>query len=175
MEERNKGFAGKKVAVIAATVLAVALSATTLLVLEGQQSALAQSNSNYSNTTSSATSIPQLHGSVSIQNATNAFVKNNIKVSFTDAANTARGQVPNGVVIGGRLSEVQGYLVYTFKVANYDAGTMKIVIVDAGNGTVLYTSNDLPLMSGGIGGGCPGGHGGWMGGAGQHNGFGLRT
>lgn len=103
---------------------------------------------------------PQLKGSVNIQNATNDFVKNNVKVSFTDAANTAKGQVANGVVTGGRLSVVQGYLAYAFSVANYDAGTMKMVIVDAGNGSVLYTSDDMPLYNGGIGGYC-GHHGGF--------------
>jgi len=105
---------------------------------------------------------PQLKGSVSIQNATNDFVKNNVKVAFNDAANTAKGQVDNGVVTGGRLSVVQGYLAYTFQVANYDAGTMKVVVVDAGNGSVLYTSDDMPLYNGGIGGYC-----------GHHGGFGM--
>jgi len=105
--------------------------------------------------------VPQLKGSVSIQNATNDFVKNNVKVSLVDAANTAKGQVTNGVVTGGRLTEVQGYLAYVFTVANYDAGTMKMVVVDAGNGSVLYTSNDIQLYNGGMGGyGC-GHHGGF--------------
>jgi uncharacterized membrane protein YkoI len=171
MEERknNNRFAGRKAAVIA-SLLAVALSATALLALQ-QQSALAQ-NSNSSSTVMSppaTRAIPQLNGSISIKNATNDFVRNNVKVSFTDAANTAGSQVTNGVVIGGRLSEVQGYLTYTFKVANYNAGTMKIVIVDVGNGKVLYTSNDVPLINGGVGGGCPG----WRHmGPGWHNGFG---
>ncbi len=129
------------------------------------QASAQSANSNQTNTSPSGTNqtnvIPQLKGSVSIQNATNALVKSNIKVSFADAANTAKGQVTNGVVVGGQLSEVQGYLTYVFRVANYNAGTMKIVIVDAGNGKVLYTSNDLTLYNGGLGGGfgCGGGYG----------------
>jgi hypothetical protein len=44
-----------------------------------------------------------------------------------------------------------------------DEGIMKVVSVDAGNGQVLYTSNDLTLHNGGISGGCPGGGAGWGG------------
>jgi len=134
---------------------AFAVLAVTMvgLVVLGPISVLAQ---NSTNTTSNGTQAkPNITGSVSIQNATNAFVKNNVKINFNDAANTAKAQMTNGVVTSGRLSEVQGFLTYTFMVANYDAGTMKIVIVDAGNGSVLYTSNDMPLYNGGLGGyGC---------------------
>jgi uncharacterized membrane protein YkoI len=150
----NSRFAGKKVAVVVA-LLAVALSTTAALLL--QQPALGQNQS--SNATSST--IPNLNGSVSIQNATNDFIKENVKVSFTDAANTAQGQVDNGVVVGGRLTAVQGYLAYTFNIANYDADTSRIVIVDAGNSNVLYTADEMPLHYGGFGGfGC-GSHGGF--------------
>jgi uncharacterized membrane protein YkoI len=140
--------------------IAVMAAFAGLLVPQLISQASAQSANNQTATA------PQLKGSVSIQNATNEFVTSNVKVSFTDAANTAKGQVDNGVVTGGRLSVVQGYLAYTFSVANYDAGTMKMVIVDAGNGSVLYTSDDMPLYNGGIGGYCShrGGFGhGWNG------------
>lgn len=130
-------------------VLAVALAGTAIVLA---QPALAQ-------TTNSTA--PAIKGSVSLANATNAFVKDNVKVDFNTAANTAKGQITNGVVVGGQLSSVQGYLAYTFRVANYDAGTMKVVVVDAGNGSVLYTSNDLPLYNGGIGGGGGCHHGGY--------------
>src|SRR6266511_2942270 len=156
----------KKVVVLAAVaVLAVAMVGVIVL---SPMSVLAQNSTNTTN--NNALTAPNINGSVSIQNATNDFVKNNVKVTFTDAANTAKGQVPNGVVVGSRLSDVQGFLAYTFSVANYGAGTMKIVIVDAGNSQVLYTSNDLPVYTGGIGGGCPGGAG-W--GGMHHHGFGM--
>jgi uncharacterized membrane protein YkoI len=134
--------------------IAVVTAFAGLLVPQLMNQASAQSANNQTGTA------PQLKGSVSIQNATNDFVKNNVKVSFTDAANTAKAQVANGVITGGRLSVTQGYLAYTFRVANYDTGIMKVVIVDAGNGSVLYTSDDMPLYNGGIGGYC-GHHGGF--------------
>ena len=151
--------------VVMLAVMAVVATAFVGLLSPYLGQAVAQTTNN-NQTTSSPTinhtnAIPQLKGSVSIQNATNDFVKNNVKVAFNDAANTAKAQVPNGVVIGGSLSAVQGYLTYIFKVANYNAGNMKVVVVDAGNGKVLYTSNDMPLYYGGLGGGfgC-GGYGG---------------
>jgi uncharacterized membrane protein YkoI len=155
--------------VVVPAVVAVLAAAMIGVIVLSPMSVLAQNFTNTTNNTNALTA-PNINGSVSIQNAINDFMKNNVKVPFTDAANTAKGQVPNGVVLGGRLSGVQGFLAYTFSVANYDAGTMKIVIVDAGNGQVLYTSNDLPLYNGGIGGGCPGVAG--LGGL-HHHAFGM--
>jgi len=105
--------------------------------------------------------MPQLKGSVNIRDAAKAFLRDNVKVSFDSAVSTAQKAVSNGTVIGGQLTVAQGYLVYSFKVANFDAGTSQIVIVDAGNGSVLYTSGNMPLHFGGVGGGhgwCTRGH-----------------
>lgn len=147
-------------AVIAGILAAFLLSAAFVLV--AQQPAMAQESSN--STRSGAKAIPEIQGSVSVpQNVTNAFVRDNLGVPFSTAINTAQGQVEDGTVIGGRLGVVQGFLVYTFKVANYDAGTYRVVIVDAGNGSVLYTSEDLTLRNGGLG--C-----GW----GRHSGHGMK-
>jgi len=67
------------------------------------------------------------------------------------AASTAQSQVNNGAVISGRLAVLQGYLVYVFNVADYSAGTLRVVVVDAGNGSVLSTSQAMTLFNGGIG------------------------
>jgi uncharacterized membrane protein YkoI len=150
MENTSNRFAGKKAALVVA-LLAAALSTTAVLML--QQPALAQSNA--------TSTIPDLEGSVSIEDATNDFIRENVEIDFTGAANIAQGQVDGGTVVGGKLGVMQGYLVYTFNVANYDSGTSRIVIVDAGNGDVLYTSDEMPLHYGGLGGfGC-GRHGGY--------------
>ena len=138
--------------VVMAGIMAAVLSVAAVLIM---QPALAQTNS--------TATAPELRGSVSIANATNDFVRDNVKVSFNDAASTAQSQVSNGVVLGGKLTVAQGFLVYSFNVANYDAGTSRIVIVDAGNGSVLYTSDEMPLHYGGLGG---------FGGCGHHGGFG---
>ena len=51
-----------------------------------------------------------------------------------------------------------------------DAQTSRIGIVDAGNGSVLYTSGDMPLFFGGQGGGL--GCGSGYGAGGHHMSFG---
>jgi uncharacterized membrane protein YkoI len=112
------------------------------------------------------TDIPQLNGSVNVQQQANQFIQDNVQVPFATALESAQAEVGNGTAISGRLGVVQGYLVYIFKIANFDAETSRIVIVDAGNGAVLYTSGDIPLHFGGLGCGDSGG------GVGHHKGFG---
>jgi hypothetical protein len=86
-------------------------------------------------------------------------------VPFATALESAQAELGNGTAISGHLGVVQGYLVYIFKIANFDAETSRIVIVDAGNGAILHTSGEMPLYFGGLG--CGGGGGG-----GYHKGFG---
>ncbi|HEX7033685.1 MAG TPA: hypothetical protein VF172_11865 [Nitrososphaera sp.] len=105
--------------------------------------------------------IPQINGSVSVTEEARDFINENVNVSFTAAAETAQGQVPDGRVFGGHLGVVQGYLVYTFFVASTGNQTGHMVIVDAGNGNVLYTSEGHSLGSFGPLGGHWGGHGGF--------------
>lgn len=109
--------------------------------------------------------MPQINGSVSVTNETSSFINENVNVEFVAAAETAQGQVNNGRVLGGHLGVAQGYLVYTFFVANTTNQTGHMVIVDAGNGEVLYTSEGHSLGSFGQLHGRWGGdgHGGWKG------------
>ena len=108
------------------------------------------------------TEIPQLNGSINIVEQSNQFIQDSVQMPFAAALETAQSEIGNGTAISGRLGVVQGYLVYIFKVANFDTETTRTVIVDAGNGAVLHTSGDMPLYFGGLG--CGGGH--------HHKGFG---
>ena len=122
----------------------------------------------------------KITGSVNVADAIKNFTKDNQKVPFSAASATAEKQVTNGKVLGGHIGIAQGYLVYTFFVVNPENQTGYKVIVDPGNGQVLYTSegNALGIFSHGghgmFGYGGPGmfGHDGakWM----RHgfNGFG---
>jgi uncharacterized membrane protein YkoI len=119
--------------------------------------------------------IPQINGSVSVANETSNFINENVKVPFVAAAQTAQGQVTNGTVFGGHLGVVQGDLVYKFFVADTGNQTGHLVVVDAGNGEVLYTSEGQsfgsfghPMMFGPWGGQ---GFGEWHG-PGKPHGFG---
>lgn len=134
----------RQTVMMAGAMVALLAAAATFIL----PSALAQGT----NSTQSSTTVPDIKGSVSIQNATNAFVRDNAKVPLATALSTVQGQAgDNERVTGGQLAQVQGYLAYVFKVANYDAGTYKVVIVDAGNGSVLYTSPSMTMQNGGLG------------------------
>jgi uncharacterized membrane protein YkoI len=94
--------------------------------------------------TSQATAPPQIQGSVNLQQ----MLLSSVQTKFTDAANTAEGAVTNGKVIGGNLAVIQGSVVYNFKV--FDGTNIYSVIVDAGNGKVLYTSQGHPFQIGSL-------------------------
>jgi len=126
----------------------------------------AQETNSTAQSNQSRTEIPQLNGSVNLREQSNQFIQDSVQVPFATALETAQAEVGNGTAISGRLGVVQGYLVYIFKVANFDADTSRTIIVDAGNGTVLHTSGDMPLYFGGLGCGF-GGSGGH-----PHKGFG---
>jgi uncharacterized membrane protein YkoI len=118
--------------------------------------------------------IPQINGSVSVANEASNFINENVKIPFVAAAETAQGQVTNGTVLGGHLGVVQGYLVYTFFVANTTNQTGHLAVIDAGNGNVLYSSEGQPLGSFGhpMMFGPWSGHGGYGGGGGPWKGHG---
>jgi hypothetical protein len=96
----------------------------------------------YSNWASNSTlAMPNITGSINVPK----LISDQIKVSFSDAAKTAESQIDGGMVIGGHIGVVQGYLVYTFMLANPNNHTSYMVIVDAGNGSVLYKSEGFQM------------------------------
>jgi len=94
----------------------------------------------------------KITGSVNVAEAIKNFTKTNQKVPFSEAAATAEKQVTNGKVLGGHIGISQGFLVYTFFVVNSENQTGYKVIVDPGNGQVLYTSQGNMLGAFGHGG-----------------------
>ena len=132
-----------------AMILGVAVIATV-----GTSLAFAQTAGTTSGTTSPTTP-PQIQGSVNLQQ----MLLSSVQTKFTDAANTAAGAVTNGQVIGGSLTVIQGSVVYSFRV--FDGTNIYSVIVDAGNGKILYTSQGHPMQLGALigGGGFHGMHG----------------
>jgi uncharacterized membrane protein YkoI len=165
---RRSNLLSKKVIIVA--ILAVGAVAA-ILVGSSIAQAIAQQQQQHQKSMMmrwSGEGIPQINGSVSVANETSNFINENVKVPFVAAAQTAQGQVTNGSVFGGHLGVVQGYLVYKFFVANIANQTGHLTVIDAGNGQVLYTSEEQPLgsfghssMYGHWGGGH--GHGAWHG------------
>ena len=95
-------------------------------------------------TTNTAVQRPNITGSINVPR----IIENNIKVSFSQAADTAAKQVSGGMVTGGHLGVVQGYLVYRFTVVDSSNQTAYKVLVDPGNGQVLYKSAGHPMFFG---------------------------
>ena len=125
-----------------------------------------------SNTTTAAgiasgnSQIPRITGSINVVQTTKNIIKDNLKVSFSQAADIAGKQITNGTVVGGHLGVVQGYLVYTFFGVNPETHTVYHTIIDAGNGKVLYTSPGQQIGGGLFG--TPGVLGGALGPLGLH-------
>lgn len=78
---------------------------------------------------------PQIQGSINLQQT----IMSNVQTKFSVASDTAAAAVPNGKTIGGSLTVVQGYVVYSFKVVD-DKNMVYSVIVDPATGKPLYTS-----------------------------------
>lgn len=93
------------------------------------------------------TQLPTITGSVNAGQTVKNFIKDNLKVSFVQASEIAAKQIANGTIVGGHLGVVQGYLVYTFFAMNAQNKTGFLVIVDTGNGHVLYTSQGQSIGS----------------------------
>ncbi len=117
-------------AVAVAAVLIAALAAGTAFAQEQQSTSQTMSG---------------IKGSVDVRGTMQNYIKDNLKVSFASAANTAAAQFENGTVVSGNLGIVQGYLVYKFTIVDPDTHTGHMVVVDAGNGQVLYTSGDMHM------------------------------
>ncbi|MBI3622550.1 hypothetical protein HY212_00530 [Candidatus Pacearchaeota archaeon] len=121
--------------------LAVILGAIAVASVMTASSAMAQT----STTPNTTNTPPQIQGSVNLHD----LIKSNVKETFIDAANKAVSAVSNGNIIGGRLAIEQGFVVYQFTVVD-DKNMIYRVIVDAGNGSVLYTSPGHQMGEGGM-------------------------
>jgi hypothetical protein len=101
-------------------------------------------------TVSGGSQVPKINGSINVMQTTKNLIKDNLKVSFSQAADIAGKQITNGTVLGGHLGVVQGYLAYTFFGVNPETHAVYHTIIDAGNGKVLYTSPALQMGGGGF-------------------------
>jgi len=87
--------------------------------------------------------MPEISGSLAASDSMSENFKN-AKIHFSVATAVAENAVTNGQAIKGKLGTVQDFLVYEFGVVDSD-GLFHKVIVDAGNGFTLYTSEGKPI------------------------------
>jgi hypothetical protein len=91
--------------------------------------------------------MPKINGSINVRDGIKNFFAENVKTPFITAAQTAQDQMANGTVMGGNLGVTQGYLTYTYFVVDPISNAAYKIIVDAGNGQVLYTSEGKQMGS----------------------------
>ena len=89
--------------------------------------------------------IPQINGTINLKNSTHNIAIGNVSVPFLTAAQAAQNAISNGKIINGNIGITQGYLTYDFLISNPTNNTLSKVIVDAGNGKVLYTSPGMSI------------------------------
>jgi uncharacterized membrane protein YkoI len=143
-----KQFASKKVLITSILGVGILLSAiflvSPLVSTMAQQQQQLGTNETILNQYKTGSTI---NGSVNIADNIVNFLEENTKIPFTAAAETAQQQFINGTVLGGRLGVTEGFLAYTYLVANPSDKTMHKVIIDAGNGQVLSASEGTSLES----------------------------
>jgi hypothetical protein len=91
--------------------------------------------------------MPKINGSVNVRDGIKNFIAENAKIPFMTGTQTAQGQIANGTVFGGHIGTTQGYLTYTYLVVNPTNDMAHKVIIDAGNGQVLHTSEGKQIGS----------------------------
>jgi hypothetical protein len=139
---RTSKLVSKKV-LIPVAIVAVAIGLT----LWGLSPAIAAVNQTMNNAGPGFGQVPNITGSINAGETAKNFIKDNLKIPFQQASEIAAKQISNGTIIGGHLGIVQGYLVYTFFAVNSQNHTGHMIIIDAGNGKVLYTSQGQPIGS----------------------------
>ena len=146
-----KQFANKKILI--GTIMGVGMLLSVIFIFSPLVSTMAQQQLQNQHGETNATILnqykkePTVNGSVSITSNIVNFIKENTKILFIDAAETAQQQIVNGTVLGGHLGVSQGYLTYTYLVANPSDNTIHKIIIDGGNGQVLSTSEGTSLES----------------------------
>ncbi|WP_458744411.1 hypothetical protein [Candidatus Nitrosocosmicus sp. T] len=91
---------------------------------------------------------PKINGSINVLEKAQAAIENDLKTSFVQAADIAARQSNNDIILmGGHLGMEQGYLVYKFFSLNPTNHTGYKTIVDAGNGAVLFKTEDIQMMN----------------------------
>jgi hypothetical protein len=148
----SKKLVQKKVLIPAIIGIGILLSAAFVLAtpLENSwaQQLQKQRGMNQTSDTSQYGEIPKINGSVNVRDGIKNFFAENAKTPFITGAQTAQDQIANGTVLGGHVGVTQGYLTYTYFVMNPTNDTAHKVIVDAGNGQVLHTSEGKQIGSG---------------------------
>lgn len=136
------------------TVLGVAVSAIFVGLTYSTQLVMAQINNATTATAIDTVNITKkqhqqvnITGSIPLQSTISQALRSEIQVPMADALTTAQNSVGgNSSVVAAFLSPLKGFLVYTIGVMSTNNTHYK-VIVDPGNGEILYTSQGRQMDS----------------------------
>jgi uncharacterized membrane protein YkoI len=153
LESMNHGTKNTFV-IIAATALAIGILVTVI-----NSEAFAQVNSTSSNTSSAAPRATNqknvvnpinFTGTIPLHSTINKAVSSQVKIPLTEAVSTAQKAVgSNSSATLAFLRALNGYIVYDIHVTNNSNNTSYAIIIDPGNGQVLYHQALTPFSSAG--------------------------
>jgi hypothetical protein len=142
----------KKV-IIFGVVIAAAVTLLTAAISSGVLAQVNSSNTGTNQGNPSPNSLPNITGSIPLGSTISSAISSKVKTTLSDAVLTAQKAVgSNTFVTSAFIRPLNGYLVYDIHVRNNSNNTPYAVIVDPGNGKVLY-KQALPssLFAGGVG------------------------
>jgi len=136
---------------------AIVVAAVSLLTATASSGVLAQGvNSAPGNATTTSpnqanSNLPNITGSIPLRSTISGALSSKVTTTLSDAIGIAQKAVgPNTSASLGILRPLNGYLVYDIHVKNNADKTIHAVIVDPGNGKVLY-NQPLTSLFGGMG------------------------
>ena len=88
--------------------------------------------------------IPEIEGTVPVEESIRESIKS-IKIDALDAGAIAAKSIEDGKVLRGGIMPTQGYLMYHYAVVSSTDDQLYRVIIDAGNGEILHTSDGISL------------------------------
>jgi uncharacterized membrane protein YkoI len=131
---------------------AIVVAATILLTATVSSGVLAQGVNSPGNATMSpnqVSNLPNITGSIPLRSTISGALSSKVKTSLADAIGIAQKTVgPNTSATLGLLRPLNGYLVYDIHVKNNADNTTHAVIVDPGNGKILYNQPLASLFGG---------------------------
>ena len=135
-------------------IIVAAVSLLTATISSGVLAQGVNSTSGNATTTSpnQVSNLPNITGSIPLRSTISGALSSKVKTSLSDAIGIAQKAVgTNTSATLAFIRPLNGYLIYDVHVRNNSNNTTTAVIVDAGNGKVLYKQTPPSLIFGNLG------------------------
>jgi uncharacterized membrane protein YkoI len=136
-------------AIVVAAVSLLTATVSSGVLVQGVKSAPGNATTTSPNQVSN---LPNITGSLPLRSTIIGALSSKVKTSLADAIGIAQKAVgPNTSAVLGLIRPLNGFLVYDIHVRNNADNTTHAVIVDPGNGKILYNQPLTSLFSSGMG------------------------